>query len=1386
MPVLAAASSLPNIVVILADDMGYGDVAHLNSESPIPTPNLDGLASESMSFTDAHSPSSVCTPTRYGLLTGRYAWRTRLKQGVLTSTSLPLIESGRLTLGSLLQQSGYRTAIFGKWHLGLGLTRNGGQIDFTQGVSDGPHTHGFDESLVISNWRPPYFWVRGGDVTGLPFGQQEASRFPRALAAGAKGSDFDPGTVLDTVGGKATDFIAEQADAEQPFFLYLPLTSPHKPVWPADRFVGRTAIGPYGDFIVHTDAIVGDVLDAIDEAGVRDTTLVFFTSDNGSFMYRRDVSRLDHTDNPQIQAYRETTHTANYVYRGTKADIWEGGHRVPFIVRWPGTIASGSEQSETICLTDILATIAEIVGTELPDDAGEDSFSLLPLLRGETPETSRPPVIHHSHRGMFAIREGRWKLVAGNGSGGRERPQGSAFGRPFELYDLEADLSETENVYDQHPGVAGRLEDLLEQIRSRGTSHNLVTLSSEATLSSLALTGVDIGTFAPRMTNYAATVGHEVASTTVTVAAADAGASFVIADPSGSTAGASRTVALEVGANAIAVTVTAADGTTTTTYAVTVTREGAPVTATFASVPRSHDGETNIEMELHFSEAVRVSKRTLNEVALRVSGGTVMSSTRLTAFSNLGWKIAIRPAGVDDVTVSLVAVAECDVLGAICTHDGRKLSNRPEATVSGPQPSSDATLSSLALTGVDIGAFVAGTTSYAAAVGHEVASTTVTAAASDAGASYEIADATGSTAGASRTAALEVGTNTITVTVTAADGTTTLAYSVTVTRERSSEATPLTAEFRSVPARHDGNAFQLQLHFSEDVRLSYRTVRDVLLQAVGGQVVRARRLQRGSNMGWDVRVLPSGTDDVSLTLAAASDCDAPAAVCTSDGRMLSNRPTVTVAGPDGAEKKEPAAGDVRLRGGANAMEGRVEVYYEKWGPVCDDYWDINNAKVVCRQLGYGDALEATVQARFGESTGPIQMDNVECTGAEERLASCGFNGWAQSNCNRSESAGVVCAVAAESPQATPDFSSKANWLSLPRAATNDSVALSTLVDLALEGRPPQTQTELDLSHAKQADLPDLERLGNLRRLALRGNRIADLSSLASLERLEELNLSDNEVVDLRPLAGLSSLRRLDLRDNRIVDLQPLAGLPLEELRLDGNLVVDLWPLTGLQRLKRLELARNRISELGALAGLAPPGRDGSLRHLTLRGNRIAELAPVAALKGLRELDLRENEVAALEALAGLSALRRLDLRDNRIARLSALAGLALEDLRLDGNKVADLWPLARLQRLIRLDLGRNGVTDLRALGGLARLGWLDLSGNAVSNLSPLSGLQRLEVLLMADNAVTDAGPLLTLNALRLLDVRGNSVTGLEALGALADAVVKADAEIDGAEEAPRK
>lgn len=452
----------PNVVVILADDLGYGDLGCYGA-TQTQTPHLDRLAREGMRFTDAHSPSAVCTPTRYGLLTGRYAWRTRLKQGVLVGDSPALIEEGRMTLAGLLKGKGYATSAIGKWHLGLGSEA---KTDFAVPLRPGPLTAGFDSFFGIpaSLDMVPYVYVENDRVLALPTAQSEKS--PKSnyfdgvfWREGPAAPGFRHSDVLPELARRAEQFVRAQT-ARRPFFLYFALTSPHTPWVPTDEFRGRSPLGEYGDFLTQTDAAVGRVLKALEDMKLADQTLVIFTSDNGAI--------------PLPPQFGATGHRPNGTWRGQKADIWEAGHRVPCLVRWPGRIPPGSICKETICHTDLLATLAAIVGEKLPDDAGEDSFSMLPLLSGKsTARSTREATVHHSGDGVFAIRQGKWKAIFHLGSGGFSQPKREtavAGGPTGQLYDLVDDPSETRNLWIEKPEVVERLSDLLERYQREGRS----------------------------------------------------------------------------------------------------------------------------------------------------------------------------------------------------------------------------------------------------------------------------------------------------------------------------------------------------------------------------------------------------------------------------------------------------------------------------------------------------------------------------------------------------------------------------------------------------------------------------------------------------------------------------------------------------------------------------------------------------------------------------------------------------------------------------------------------------------------------------------------------------------------------------------------------------
>ena len=462
----------PNIVLILADDMGPGEPS--GAGGIIPTPTLDGLAKEGMRFTDAHTSSAVCTPTRYGILTGRYNWRSRLKSSVLFNpTDRALMDPNRLNLSNFLQNAGYHTACIGKWHLGADWVKLSGnspldkdkrsaswRVDYGKPFKNGPVDVGFNEAFFIlsSLDMPPYVYLRNNRAVAVPtvnkgFPHNEYNKYQRI---GAAAKDFEASHCLADWAAESRSYIKRRAKdtSKKPFFLYLPLTSPHTPITPGKAFKGRyKQYSWYADFMAETDWVVAQVLEQLKQSGLDDNTLVIFTSDNGFAPYVKIPKMI-------AAGYRPSG-----PFRGAKATIYEGGHRVPFIVRWPGKVAPGSTSDVTICTTDFFATFAELLGRkgQIPDNAAEDSFSFYPCLKGRKGPT-RPFTIHHSISGKFAVRKGDWKLLlARDGGGGWPLPwkKIKTPSRMVQLYNLKDDPGETRNLEDEHPEI---VTDLVNEL----------------------------------------------------------------------------------------------------------------------------------------------------------------------------------------------------------------------------------------------------------------------------------------------------------------------------------------------------------------------------------------------------------------------------------------------------------------------------------------------------------------------------------------------------------------------------------------------------------------------------------------------------------------------------------------------------------------------------------------------------------------------------------------------------------------------------------------------------------------------------------------------------------------------------------------------------------
>jgi len=472
-----AADERPNIVIILADDFGVGDIQAHYLNNKIATPYLDRLVRQGMSFTDAHSPSAVCSPTRYGLLTGRYAWRTRLQEWVIAAYEPPLISANRPTLPGFLKQRGYQTACIGKWHLGwewpgaqpsrMTEVPNGQKTlewDFTKPIRGGPTQRGFDYFFGVDLPNlPPFTFIENDRVVTPPteryvFDPTEGIVMPRGFVGSpiAPGWRFDE--ILPEITRRAVRQIHDWAKQDTPFFLFFSMTSPHEPVVPSKDFRGKSGIAPIADFVMETDWSAGQVIKAIDDADIADNTIVIFTADNGHSHY---------TGWDELVA---ADHLPSGPYRGHKGDIWEGGHRVPLVIRWPTRIAAGKSNDQLVCLTDLFATSAEIIAAELPHHGVEDSFSFLPAALEKSNFAGRTSLVSHSNHGEFAYRDGPWKLVFK--MSGRNLKESRGKPTLVELYDLAGDIAEQHDLSEQRPELVQRMTDRLTTLITDGRSRS--------------------------------------------------------------------------------------------------------------------------------------------------------------------------------------------------------------------------------------------------------------------------------------------------------------------------------------------------------------------------------------------------------------------------------------------------------------------------------------------------------------------------------------------------------------------------------------------------------------------------------------------------------------------------------------------------------------------------------------------------------------------------------------------------------------------------------------------------------------------------------------------------------------------------------------------------
>ena len=462
-----AFAQQPNVMIIYADDLGYGEVKAFNPERcKLETPWIDSLACDGMVFTDGHSSSAVCTPSRYSMLAGRYSWRSKLQKGVLNPWGEDLLKPERITMPELVKTKGYLTAAIGKWHLGWDWQKRDGQWVFDEPVCGGPVEHGYDYYFGpdVPDY-PPFAWIENDRLSAMPV--ENSKPDPRGGRGGSLVPGWEPEAMLSTMAGKVAEYLEERAADQKPFFLYFGLTSPHTPIVPSKDWKGKSGMGVYCDFVLETDHTVGQVLQALEKSGLDKNTLVFFSSDNGCSSGPSKSTKLA----------KEYDHYTSANLRGYKGSNFEGGTRVPFIVRWPGVVPAGSTCDRMVCQVDYMATVADVLGIEMPEEAGVDSVSFLPLLKDPKAVLPRESLILHNYYGEFSFRQGAYKLILapGNGhgfGGGPSDTEAIKRGDPMvQLYNLENDLAESVNLAEKQPEhVQNMTERMVKEIRQGRTT----------------------------------------------------------------------------------------------------------------------------------------------------------------------------------------------------------------------------------------------------------------------------------------------------------------------------------------------------------------------------------------------------------------------------------------------------------------------------------------------------------------------------------------------------------------------------------------------------------------------------------------------------------------------------------------------------------------------------------------------------------------------------------------------------------------------------------------------------------------------------------------------------------------------------------------------------